>query len=340
MPLRLHFTARARLWAEIVHSRGERVFVATAEALRPGDAVTVEVEAPELSAPLSLTGAVVSLRPAAGQFPAGVQVTFDEASVRRCEAALGVSKDESLRVAGRIEPRVDCNLPARLISPEVVEGCAVRNLSSSGLTLFAPARLDKDATFAVQLKLPVGPDALFSAQVMWARAELKLAGMKITTIDARTSKRLSEAVATLLSQASGPRSDAATVVAADDDPSILDFVTRVVTKAGFRVVRADRGDTALALIRSERPQLAFLDVLMPGADGLEVCKAVRSDASLANVPVVLLSAMGEDRLAKAAKEAGASDYLTKPMRLDAMRLILAKYLGPKPEAPGGEPSSS
>ena len=151
--------------------------------------------------------------------------------------------------------------------------------------------------------------------------------MKISTIDAATAKRLAEAVDSLLENALPPRTSSATVVVADDDPSILDFVTRVVTKAGYRVVRADRGDVALNLIRAERPQLVFLDVLMPGTDGLEVCKAVRADVNLSHIPVVLLSAMGEDRLTEAAAQSGANDYLTKPMRLEAMRLIMAKYLG-------------
>jgi two-component system alkaline phosphatase synthesis response regulator PhoP len=83
---------------------------------------------------------------------------------------------------------------------------------------------------------------------------------------------------------------------------------------------------ALELIRKERPDLVFLDVLMPGLDGLEVCKAIRADATLARTPVILLSAMGEDRLIAAAKNAKADGYLTKPMRLDAMRTLLAEKL--------------
>jgi DNA-binding response OmpR family regulator len=119
------------------------------------------------------------------------------------------------------------------------------------------------------------------------------------------------------------------VLVADDDPSILDFTARVVTKAGHRVVRAERGDTALELVRKEKPDLVFLDVLMPGLDGLEVCRAIRADAALTRIPVILLSAMGEDRLVAAAKTAGADGYLTKPMRLDAMRAVLAERLTPR-----------
>ena len=100
----------------------------------------------------------------------------------------------------------------------------------------------------------------------------------------------------------------------------------MVTKAGHRVLRAERGDVALELIRKEKPDLIFLDVLMPGLDGLEVCRAIRADATLASTPVFLLSAMGEDRLIAAAKTAQADGYLTKPMRLDAVRALLSDRL--------------
>jgi len=120
------------------------------------------------------------------------------------------------------------------------------------------------------------------------------------------------------------RPEGATVVIADDDPSILDFASRVVLKAGFRVVRAERGDVALEAVRKERPALVLLDVLMPGLDGLEVCAAIRADALLVRTPVVLLSAMGEDRLVDAAKQAGATAWLTKPMRLEALRELIGR----------------
>jgi two-component system alkaline phosphatase synthesis response regulator PhoP len=78
----------------------------------------------------------------------------------------------------------------------------------------------------------------------------------------------------------------------------------------------------------------FLDVLMPGLDGLEVCKAIRADVALAKTPVILLSAMGEDRLRAAAQASGADGYLTKPMRLDMMRAILSDKLTPLSPRPG------
>lgn len=325
MNLRLHFALRTRLWAEVVHSRGERVFVATTEALKPGDAVLIDVEAPEVTGALSLSGVVVSLRPAVANFPAGVQVNLDEASVKRCELAIGAQKEVPFRTAARLEQRADCSLAARVLSPSAVEGCTVRNLSANGLTLQAAVVLQPGAEVSLSLSLPE-IEVLLSAQVMWARDDLALLGLKVTAIDPAHASKVADFVQRALENVAPPKTSAPTVVVADDDPSILDFMSRVLTKAGCRVVRADRGDTALELVRLERPVMVFLDVLMPGADGFEVCRAIRADAVLKSTPVVLLSAMGEDRLVATAATVQASATLTKPMRIDAVRALLEKYV--------------
>lgn len=328
-PLKLKFLARSRLWADVVLPKGERLFVPTTEALTVGAAVTVEVEAPEVAEPLLLSGTVQAVRPFDGQSPAGVFLRVAADSVEHCRALVGATRDESTRTAGRGERRADCELPARILSGADKREATVKSLSMHGLTLKTAAPLAKDALVSLSITLPDGSEALVSGQVMWSRGDLTLAGLHLTPVDPATEGRLSGAVAALATRQ--PKGSAAgsagTVVVADDDPSILDFTSRVVTKAGHRVVRAERGDVALELIRKEKPGLVFLDVLMPGLDGLEVCRAVRADALLATTPVVLLSAMGEQRLAEAAQSVGATAWLTKPMRIDAVRALLEAYLG-------------
>lgn len=325
MLLKLHFLVRARLWSEVVVSGGDRVFVPTTEACSPGQQVSLQIEAPELEAPLQLSATVKELRPLTPSSPAGVLVTLDAPSLERCRDAMGMH-DESARVAGRAEPRADCELPARLLSPAVQAGCVVKSLSAHGLTLKSALALPADLTVGLAFQLPDGSEVLANAQVMWTRTELKLAGLKLLQLEAAAAQRVAEAVGDLLARKSTGPAAGFLVLVADDDPSILDFTSRVVAKAGHRVVRAERGDVALELVRKERPALVFLDVLMPGLDGLEVCRAIRADVALSKTPVLLVSAMGEDRLVTAARDAGADGYLTKPMRLDALRAVLAERL--------------
>ncbi|MER2565209.1 MAG: response regulator [Myxococcaceae bacterium] len=329
MPLKLTFPSRAHLWAEVVMPRGDRVFVATEETLATGSQIGLSLEAPELPTSITCVVTVQGTRPAMPMMRGGVWVKVDEATVARLQSLIGAaSKDEQARIAGRTEPRVDCDFPAKVTTPQPVADCAVKSISPHGITLRAPFTTSPGKVLGLVVTLPDG-DATLSGTVMWVRPELKLCGLRLIGLDSITEVRLEKTVTSLsATKAEAAPMSGLTVVLADDDPSILDFLTRVCTKAGHRVVRTDRGDKALELVRQEKPQLVFLDVLMPGLDGLEVAKAIRSDASMSGLPVVLLSAMGEARLADAVRTSGATDFLTKPMKLEAVRGLLSRLLPP------------
>lgn len=330
MHLKLQFLARARLWSEVVVSGGEAVFVPTTDVVPPGTPVTVEVSAPELDAPIVVNAVVKQVRTFTATTPAGVLVKVDAASLEKVKAVVA-QHDDDARVAGRAEKRVDCDLGARVLSPSPMAACAVKSLSKSGVTLKTPTALVKDAPLSFAVTLPGGHEVMLTAVVMWSRPELALSGLKLTQVDEATGQAL-EAAVNALSKSTPPKgltSVGRLVVLADDDLSILDFTSRVITKAGHRVLRAERGDLALELIRKEKPDLVLLDVLMPGLDGLEVCKAIRADASLEHLQVVMLSAMAETKIAQAAASCGADGYMVKPMQLDAVRAMLAERLKPR-----------
>jgi CheY-like chemotaxis protein len=328
MPLKLAFTSRAHLWAEVVMSRGERVFVASEATLAVGSQAGLSIEVPELPMAITCVVTVEAVRPALTGLRGGYWVRVDEATVARLQSLIGTnSKDlDQPRVAGRTEQRADCDFPARIMTPQVVGDCAVKSISTHGLTVRAPLTTSPGTVLGLTVTLPDG-DAALQGTVMWVRAELQLCGLRLIGLDLMTQVRLEKTVHGLtVSKAEAAPQTGFTIVVADDDPSILDFLTRVATKAGHRVVRAHRGDKALELVRQEKPQLVLLDVLMPGLDGLEVAKAIRADATLTGIPVVLLSAMGEARLGEAMRTVGAADFLSKPMKLDVVRALLQRLL--------------
>ncbi|HEY1087129.1 MAG TPA: PilZ domain-containing protein, partial [Archangium sp.] len=202
--LRLHYLARARLWSEVVVSGGDRVFVATTEPLVPGGRVQIEIDAPELDAAVLANATVQQVRPLSPGQPAGVLVKLDAESLERCKG-LVADHDEAARIAGRAEPRADCDLTARLLAPTVAPGCAVKSLSANGVTLKTPSALTKDLEVRLGVVLPDGTEAQVSAVVMWSRAELALAGLRLVKVDPNTAQRLSEAVEVLLGRrAQGP----------------------------------------------------------------------------------------------------------------------------------------
>jgi hypothetical protein len=112
--------------------------------------------------------------------------------------------------------------------------------------------------------------------------------------------------------------DAECVLVIDDDETARALLRRHLVKAGYRVEEAEDGQTGLARARAIRPAVITLDVLMPGMDGWEVLKALKSDVQLAEIPVVMASVLDETRMGFAL---GASEFLTKP--IDRERLVAA-----------------
>jgi len=100
-----------------------------------------------------------------------------------------------------------------------------------------------------------------------------------------------------------------TVLVVDDEPIVRDVVVRYLQRDGFTTLEAGDGDTARDLIENGDPGLVVLDIMLPGTDGLELCRWIRSRSDL---PVILLTARGEEADRIVGLELGADDYVTKP----------------------------
>jgi DNA-binding response OmpR family regulator len=124
------------------------------------------------------------------------------------------------------------------------------------------------------------------------------------------------------------------VLVVDDDPTVSDVVRRYLEQAGCRVRLAGDGGAGLAAIDAERPDLVVLDLMMPGIDGLEVCRRLR--ATHPGLPVIMLTALGEEVDRVLGLEVGADDYVTKPFSprelVLRVRSVLRRVAGPAAEA--------
>lgn len=105
-----------------------------------------------------------------------------------------------------------------------------------------------------------------------------------------------------------------TVLLVDDDADIREFVTFNLVKEGYHVVVAKDGAEGVEAVKKHRPDLVLLDVMMPGMDGIEACEAIRAIPDIAGTLIAFLSARGEDYSQVAGFDAGADDYITKPIR--------------------------
>ena len=120
-----------------------------------------------------------------------------------------------------------------------------------------------------------------------------------------------------------------TVLLVDDEPDILEFVSYNLKKEGFNVLTAPNGESGLKVAKKEKPQLILLDVMMPGMDGIETCDQIRSVPDLENSLIAFLTARGEDYSQVAGFDAGADDYITKPIKpkvlVSRIKALLRRY---------------
>ena len=111
----------------------------------------------------------------------------------------------------------------------------------------------------------------------------------------------------------------ANILIVEDDSTIRTILQMLLRSVGFTHVRsAARGDEGLDAIRREPPQLVLLDLMLPGLDGLTVCRRVREDPTLADVRIIMLTAKSEDEDVVRGLELGADDYVTKPFSREVL----------------------
>jgi len=119
-----------------------------------------------------------------------------------------------------------------------------------------------------------------------------------------------------------------TILVADDDNDVMAVLLDTLEPEGFRVLSASNGEAALAIARAEYPDVIVLDWMMPGLDGLQVCRALRADSDprLADVPVVLITGRSDAADTATGFDAGVTDYLTKPFKPSVLLTRLHAWL--------------
>ncbi|SHI35321.1 response regulator transcription factor [Pseudozobellia thermophila] len=104
------------------------------------------------------------------------------------------------------------------------------------------------------------------------------------------------------------------ILLVDDEPDILEIIGYNLSSEGYQIFTAKNGVEGVALAKKKQPHLIILDVMMPEMDGIEACEVIRSTPGLENTIITFLTARGEDYSQVAGFDAGADDYITKPIR--------------------------
>ncbi len=124
----------------------------------------------------------------------------------------------------------------------------------------------------------------------------------------------------------------------EDEPDILEILRYNLQREGYQVETYLRGDTALAAIQKDQPDLVLLDLMLPGVDGLEICRHLKRNAETASIPLIMLTARGEETDRIVGLELGADDYIPKPFNTREVTLRIKAVLrrGSQEGSPDGE----
>jgi len=120
------------------------------------------------------------------------------------------------------------------------------------------------------------------------------------------------------------------ILIVDDDPRLLHVVSMYLTIEGYDVDAELDGAAGLAALERSRPDLCILDVMMPGIDGLELCRRIKSDPRTRCIPVLMFTALSGDDDVESGRAAGADRFINKPFSLVGLATVIRSYLAETP----------
>ena len=117
-----------------------------------------------------------------------------------------------------------------------------------------------------------------------------------------------------------------TILVIEDEPDIRELIQFNLNKFDYKVQLANNGEKGLKEARVLEPDLILLDLMLPGIQGIDVCRVIKSDANLKNIPIIILSALGQEEDIVKGLDAGADDYVSKPFSLDILNARIKTVL--------------
>lgn len=124
----------------------------------------------------------------------------------------------------------------------------------------------------------------------------------------------------------GDASVVPTILVIDDDDAMVDALSQRLGRQGFEIMTADSGEGGLALARAEHPALVLLDLRLPDADGLAICQELADSPETCDIPVIVLSGMGQPDIVRRARAAGGHYFLRKPYDPNVLLILIRHAL--------------
>ena len=116
------------------------------------------------------------------------------------------------------------------------------------------------------------------------------------------------------------------ILTVEDEPDIRELISFNLKKNGFSTISAENGELATSIAREQLPDLILLDLMLPGINGLDVCRILKSDPTTKNIPIIMLTALGQEENIIEGLDTGADDYITKPFPLQVLNARIKSVL--------------
>jgi CheY-like chemotaxis protein len=327
MAVTVCYQDKYQLWADLALANRDRLFVVTQAELPLGAPVVIQAGLQTSSMPVVVRGTVVGRRRASLRYAAGLYVTIPDRELEKGRRLLGLtSAIHGTDAWGRRATRHACQLNATIQNFLGEEEVTVRNISRTGMLVSGKGVLEEGEKVSILLTLDSGQVVTVQGTISWTGATDRLAGLHFVPSPQDGVQAAVDGCVMRLAAAAPRTPSTRRVVVADDDAEVLALLSNVLKKHGYEVYRATDGEEAAGLIRELHPSLVIVDILMPGMDGVEICRRMRGDTELCDVPVVFVSALDPLTLDKLAEEAGASDWLAKPMTMADLINVAGHYL--------------
>lgn len=192
-----------------------------------------------------------------------------------------------------------------------------------GLSLVKEYISLQGGTISVENNTPTG--TVFRITIPIIPCENTVSPTQVVTEDATAAPGLPDAAGTDSRQPSPANPDIPVALVVDDNSDMLDFL-REGLSSDFRVITAADGESALKILSTIRPAIILTDIMMPGMNGMELCRRIKTNRALAGVPVVALSARNEEQAKVEMLTIGADDYLTKPFNTELLALRMKRLV--------------
>ena len=116
----------------------------------------------------------------------------------------------------------------------------------------------------------------------------------------------------------------------DDDPATTRLLEVLLTREGYNIQTENLGDNALQATKLFLPNLVILDLMMPGADGLDVCRDMKKDPDLGQIPVIMFTSADKEEIRDKARDAGVNEYISKPIHPNDLKQKIREWLEKSP----------